>query len=105
MSDLDNLDNLDDFDELDEALDIVSMVDENGDTVQLVVIDGIEADSGSYLLVVLEEDVYEDEPEAIILKETENSDTDSIYSFVEDDDEYDKILALFQNNDTDYELK
>ncbi len=105
-----------DFDEFDdveidleesEDLNVITMIDDNNEPIDFVVIDGITVSDVQYLLVVEAADIDEDEPEATILKELPSADDDSevVYEFVEDDDEYDKILMLLQDSDNDYELK
>ncbi|MFI3230101.1 MAG: DUF1292 domain-containing protein [bacterium] len=102
----DNLENL--LDGLDDVYESIDMVDEDGNIVECFVIDGINVDNIQYLLVVNAEDFDDEEAEAFILKQIdEDEDEDeAIYAPVEDDNEYNKVLVLLQeNDDTDYEMK
>lgn len=99
-----NNDELNNFFEEGETYETITMTDEDGIETDFVVIDAIEVEKTKYLLVVAAEDVDLDEPEAAILKEVNSNDEDAYYEFVEDDNEFNKISVLLQDNDTDYEM-
>ena len=104
MSDFENVDDLINDD---ETYDVLVMTDENGNDVQYFVVDGIEVDGTNYILVV-DSEQYNDEDaetEAFLLKETSADGEDALYEFVEDDNEYQKVVVLLQDNDTEYEMK
>ena len=104
MSDFENVDDLINDD---ETYDVLVMTDENGNDVQYFVVDGIEVDWTNYILVV-DSEQYNDEDaetEAFLLKETSADGEDALYEFVEDDNEYQKVVVLLQDNDTEYEMK
>lgn len=96
-----------DFDDFtdEEVYDIVTMTGENGEKIDFFVIDGIEVDKDRYLLVVNYEDYDKEEVEATILKECAADGEDVIYEFVENDEEYNKVIVLLQDNDGDYEMQ
>lgn len=100
-----NLDELNLFEGQDETYEIVTMTDDDGVETDFFVIDGIEADGNKYLLLVRSEDFDLDEPEAFIFKEIETDEEDCIYEPVEDEAEYNKVLVLLQDEDSDYEMK
>ena len=99
--------NVDDLINDDETYDVLVMTDENGNDVQYFVVDGIEVDGTNYILVVDSEQYNDDdaETEAFLLKETNADGEDALYEFVEDDNEYQKVVVLLQDNDTEYEMK
>lgn len=97
-------DGLDEFDD-DETYETVTMTDETGKETDFFVIDAIELDKHKYILVVAAEDFDNDEPEAVILKETVTKGEDAIYELVEDENEYNKVIIMLQDNDSDYEVQ
>lgn len=96
-------DELDDFGE--DIYEVISMELDNGDILEYFVVDGIEIEKVQYMLVVECEDFDNEEPSAFILKQTAEENEDAIYELVEDDDEYNKVLILLQENETDYEIE
>lgn len=100
-----NLDELNLFEGQDETYEMVTMTDDDGVETDFFVIDGIESEGKKYLLLVRSEDFDLDEPEAFIFKETEIEGEECIYEPVEDEAEYNKILVLLQDEDSDYEMK
>lgn len=101
----------DNFEELagifgeDEAYETITIVDDNGDEKDCFVVDGIEVDKTKYILLVACEDFDKDEPEAYLFKEVEEDGDEVVYEPVENDEEYNKILILLQDDDSDYEMK
>ncbi len=96
---------LKDFFDDDEVFDTVIMIDENGEETEFVIIDAIDVDKVKYLLVVAAEDADLDEPEATILKEIKTNNDNAVYELVENDDEFNKVSILLQDNEGDYEMK
>lgn len=93
------------FDDTDDVYETITMTDEDGNGVECFVIDAIKTDEKiSYLLVVASDNFDEDEAEAFILKQIKEYEDEIVYVPVEDDDEYNKVLILLQENDTDYEM-
>ncbi len=107
----DNNDNNDNLDMLaglfgeDEAYETISFKDEDGNEKDCFVVDGIEVDKEKYILVVDCEQFDSEEPEAYLLKEIEENGDEAVYKPVEDDDEYNKIIILLQDEDNGYEMK
>lgn len=101
------IENLDDLINDEETYDMLVMTDENGKEVQYFVVDGIEVDGVNYILVIDSEKYNDDEAEteAFLLKETSEEGSEALYEFVEDDNEYQKIVVLLQDNDAEYEMK
>ena len=100
-----NLDGLDMFEGQDETFEMITMTEEDGTQQSFYVIDGIDVDDTRYLLLVKEEDYELDEPEAYIFKETSTDGEDFIYEPVEDEQEYNRIFLLLQDEDSEYEVK
>lgn len=101
----------DNFEELagllgeDEAYETITVVDDNGDERDCFVVDGIEVEKTQYILLVPCEDFDKDEPEAFLFKEVEEDGDEIVYVPVDDDEEYNKIIILLQDNESDYEMK
>lgn len=101
----------DNFEELaglfddDETYEIITVTDDNGEEKDCFVIDGIEVDKTKYILVVGCEEFDSEEPEAYLFKEIEEDGEDIVYESVTDDEEYNKVIILLQDEDSDYEMK
>lgn len=100
-----DLEGLDMFEGQDEVFEMITMTEEDGTEQSFYVIDGIDVDNERYLLLVKEEDFELDEPEAFIFKEINTDGDDCIYEPVEDEQEYNRIFLLLQDDDADYEVK
>ena len=88
-----------------EEFETIMLTDENGEEVEFAVIDAVEADGESYILV-LEADLLEDEnAEAMILKKTAEDGEEVNYELIEDDAEFDKVAELFQNANDEYDVE
>lgn len=100
-----NIDELNLFEGQDETYEIVTMVEDDGSEQDFYVIDGLDEGDCRYLLLVRTEDFDLDEPEAYIFKEIETEGDSCIYEPVEDEDEYNRVILLFQDEDSEYEMK
>ena len=99
------IDELNLFDGQDETYELVTMTEDDGTETDFFVVDGIDYKDTKYLLLVKAEDFDKDEPEAFIFKEVEDVNNECIYEPVTDDEEYNKILVLLQDENADYEMK
>jgi len=102
---------LEGFEDLDDEMDveIITALDENGNDIEFIILDTIEYNNVAYLLVVESEFADNDEIETVILKETkEDVDVNGIeysnYSFIEDENEFNEVVKLFQDTD-DYTIE
>ncbi len=95
----------DDIDDLTEEFATITMLDDDGNEVEFVVISSIENKGINYLLVLESHLIEDDEAEATILKEINDDDNESIYAIVENDDEFHEIVALFKNCNDDYDIE
>lgn len=100
-----NIDNLNLFGDQEETYEVVSMIDDDGKETEFFVMDGIDVDKSRYLLLVKTEDFDLDEPEAFIFKEISVNEDECTYEPVEDEKEYNKVLLLLQDEDSEYEMK
>ncbi len=87
-----------------DDVEVITLLGENGEESDFAVIDALRLEDINYLLIVnVEEDDEADEMEACILKEVEEENAEVIYELVEDDEEFEKLIKLFQEND-DFDL-
>lgn len=100
-----NLDDFNFFEGEDETYEVVTLTENDGSETDFFVIDGVDVENERYLLLVKAEDFEKEEPEAFLFKEIESDGDDFIYEPVEDEAEYNKIIVLLQDEDTDYEMK
>lgn len=100
-----NIDELNLFGDQEETYEVVAMTDDEGNETEFFVIDGIDVEKSRYLLLVRTEDFDKDEPEAFIFKEISVSEDECTYEPVEDDNEYNKVMLLLQDEDSEYEMK
>ncbi len=94
-----------DFEDFDVEDEIITMVDDNGKEVEFVVVDACECDGVNYILVVESAYADDDEAEAEILKEVSVSDTESYYSIIDDEAEFEKAAKLFQGDNDNYDIE
>ena len=100
-----NLDELNLFDGQDETYEEVTMTMDDGSQQDFFIIDGLDEGDCRYILLVKSEDFDKDEPEAYIFKETSVDGDNCIYEPVEAEDEYNRVAQLFQDEDSEYEMK
>ncbi len=93
------------MDGFDEEFEVISFTSEDGEKLDCIIIDSLEHEGTTYLLVVNAEDAEDDEAPADILKEVAEGDDTFSYEFIEDDEEFEKIAAMFEENKDDYELQ
>ena len=81
--------------------DLVTVVDEDGESHQFEVLDSIETDRGRYaaLLPVYDDsaELLEDDGELVILKVIEENGEDILVT-IDDDDEFDEVASIFEEN-------
>jgi uncharacterized protein YrzB (UPF0473 family) len=100
-----NIDELNLFEGQDETYEVITMVEDDGSEQDFFVIDGLDEGDCRYLLLVKTEDFDKDEPEAFIFKEIEVTEDSCTYEPVEDDAEYNRVVLLFQDEDSEFEMK
>ncbi len=97
----------DEFKDLDDGYDTVTMTDDNGIEREYAVLDAVEQNGTTYLLVAENDFADSDaaEAEAVILKELRQNDEEVIYACVEDDEEFNAVAVLFQSSGEDYDIE
>lgn len=95
------------FQDTDDDCSVITMKDtETGENIEFVVIDSVDIKENSYLLVTESQNIYEENAEALILKEITLKDTDEVnYIIVEDDKEIDKVINLLNEASDDYDIQ
>lgn len=89
-----------------EEFRTVQMTDEEtGEVTEFAILDYAQDGDSKYMLVIDVEQMDEDDPDAMILKEAEESDDELTYVFLEDGEEFDKAADLFAKNHGDYEIQ
>ena len=87
---------------------IITAIDENGEEIDMFILDSAIYKDVMYVLAVEDnEDEMEDEDEivdATILKQVVSGDDYITYAFVEDDEEFEKVMEMFEENDA-YEFE
>lgn len=89
------------------AEDIVTLYDEDGNEINYVVIEGVEYNGKCYLALIEEEHADDDECEFTILRmDDEDSEDGGFLSTIEDEDEFDAVLELFNAKlDEEFDLE
>ncbi|MBR2742859.1 MAG: DUF1292 domain-containing protein [Clostridia bacterium] len=86
--------------------DFITLIDENGDEAEYELLDTLELNDNMYFALVKadlnEDDVLEEEDLLIVLKLIIDENGDEILATIEDDDEYEEVLGLFEENLADY---
>lgn len=92
-------------DELTEEFETIMLTDENSDEAEFVIIDTLENEGESYILVVETAYIDDEDAEYMLLKKVEEEGEDVSYELIEDDDEFDKIAALFAEKSDEYDVE
>lgn len=92
-------------DELTEEFETIMLTDENGDEAEFVIINTLENEGESYILVVETAYIDDEDAEYMLLKKVEEEGEDVSYELIEDDDEFDKIAALFAEKSDEYDVE
>lgn len=83
-----------------EEFDVIVLTDdESGEDIELVIVDSVEAEDCTYLLVIASEDFDDEEPTASIIKEIKEGEDNFVYEVVEDEAEFEKASELFKDSD------
>ncbi|MFV0519044.1 MAG: DUF1292 domain-containing protein [Lachnospirales bacterium] len=90
------------FDEdFDDELEVITMVDEDGNEHDFIIVDALSYNDFNYILVVDTDFDEEDEEqsEALIFKEVEVVGDESVFDVVEDEEEFATVAKLFNDNE------
>ncbi len=73
-----------------EEIKQITTIDEDGNEVNLVLLDIVTVDDQDYALLMAEEDIDSEEPETVLMRlKTEGE--EYIFEVIEDDDEFDLV--------------
>ena len=92
-------------DEVKDSYATLFLTDDDGKEEEFAIIDSVESDGVSYILVVEVAYLDDENSEAMILKKTEENGEEVAYSIIEDDDEFDKVADLFAAENDDYGIE
>ncbi len=78
--------------------EVISLTDEDGNTTDFVVIDGVESEGTLYLALVEKDQLDNEESEFIVLKviEGENDEDGDCLVTIDDEDEFNTVIKLFE---------
>ena len=88
----------DDMDIMENEEEII-LVDEDGEEHVFIMLDAIEVEGGQYAILQPKDENLEDDeaPEAVILKIELDENGDEVLSEIEDDDEWEKVVDIWQD--------
>lgn len=92
-------------DELIEEFDTIMLTDENGVETEFMIIDSLETEGNSYILVLEAALIDDEDAEAMILKKVCEDGEEDSYELIEDDAEFDKVADLFAAQSEDYDVE
>ena len=97
---------MEDFFDDEDTYETITMTDDNGEEKEYFVLDALENGGSKYILAVeaSEWDSESDDANALILKETSVDSEDAVYSQIEDENEYKKIVVMFQENNPEQQM-
>jgi len=102
--DMELIDDMDDFeDSLEDEMETVVMTDENGNDVSFFIIDEVEYNGNSYLLLVEEEQADDEEADAVIFKQVASEGDEFVYEAL-NDEEFAAVAKLLSARLDDYEI-
>ena len=84
---------------IEEENNIIEITDEDGSTIKCELYDIIEFEEKQYaLLVEVNADESEEEPELVLMRLIENGDSDEVFfETIDDDDEFERVQAYIEN--------
>ena len=86
--------------------DFITLIDENGEEAEFEHLDTLEFNNNTYFALVKadldEDDILGQDDLLIILKLSVDENGDEILATIEDDDEYNEVLSLFEESLADY---
>ncbi len=83
----------------------IVMYEDDGTETEFCVISSVENEGINYLLVIESSLIDDDEAEAVILKEVMGEGDEAFFEIVEDDEEFEKCVAIFKNCNDDYDIE
>jgi len=91
--------------ELVEEFDTILLTDEDGIETEFMIIDSLEYDGNTYILVLESALIDDEDAEAMVLKKVAEDGEEDSYELIEDDEEFDKVADLFAAQGEDYDVE
>lgn len=90
-----------------EDYPIITMTDdETGENIEFAVMDSINVDGKNYFLVVESENIYDDNAEALLLRQdSPDSEEEITYTITENDAEFESVIKLLNESSDDYDIQ
>lgn len=70
----------------------ITLIDDNGDELDFELVISLEIDGNEYKILVLEDEIDLDEPEALIVRVGYDEIGEEYYEDIEDEDEFEKVM-------------
>ena len=80
---------------MEERDDVITLTDEDGNEIDFTVIDGVEYEGKTYLMLIETESEDDEDAEAVMLRLEGEGDDETLVS-VDDDDEFEAVAKLFE---------
>jgi len=91
--------------ELVEEFDTILLTDEDGIETEFMIIDTLEYEGSTYILVLESALIDDEDAEAMVLKKVAEDGEEDSYELIEDDEEFDKVADLFAAQGEDYDVE
>lgn len=91
--------------ELVEEFDTILLTDEDGIETEFMIIDSLEYEGNTYILVLESALIDDEDAEAMVLKKVAEDGEEDSYELIEDDEEFDKVADLFAAQGEDYDVE
>lgn len=98
------MNDFDDFEDLDDTFDTIVMTGDDGEDIEFAVVDSVEMDGDTYLLLIQSDEIEDDEAEAYIFKQV-SSDGDDVVFEEPDEEEFEKVSKLFRDASEDFDIE
>lgn len=103
MDENNEFDDLEFDDDLGDVVETIIMTGDNGAEVEYLIIDEVEHKNAKYLLVVEGSKADDDEADALIFKQVEESENEFVYEELSDE-EFDEVAKILSERLDEYEI-
>lgn len=103
MDENNEFDDLEFDDDLGDVVETIIMTGDNGEEVEYLIIDEVEHKNAKYLLVVEGSKADDDEADALIFKQVEESENEFVYEELSDE-EFDEVAKILSERLDEYEI-
>ncbi|MDR2903526.1 MAG: DUF1292 domain-containing protein [Clostridiales bacterium] len=94
----------DDFEDLDDTFDMITMTGDDGEEIEFAVVDSVEMDGDTYLLLIQNDELEDDEAEAYIFKQVESDGEDVVFE-EPNEEEFEKVSKIFRDASEDFDIE